>query len=67
MFKKNNDKVTHQEMNNRFDSLRNWELRAIEDAIQRLTQITSMLASKIGYDIHAVSGGPVKLIKIKNK
>lgn len=44
-----------------------YNLKNTQDAIQRLTQITSMLAEKSGYDIHAVSGGPVKLIKIKNK
>lgn len=44
-----------------------YNLKNTQEAMQRLTQITSMLAEKLGYDIHAVSGGPVKLIKNKNK
>lgn len=44
-----------------------YNLKSTQESMQRLTQITSMLAEKAGYDIHAVYGGPVKLIKINNK
>lgn len=62
---KNDNNVTFQDLNNRIDNLRNWEIKGIEDDIKNLAQLVSMLITELGYSASMVRGQVVTLNKIK--
>jgi len=67
MFNKNNDKVTYEYLNQRFENFKNWEIKQIEDDLKNLTQLVSMLISELGYSANMQRGSVVTLTKISNK
>lgn len=62
-----NDKITYQEMLRHIESLRNYEIKTLEDDIKNLTQLVSMLISELGYGATMRRGEVVTLTKHKKK
>lgn len=60
-------KVTFRDLGERINSLRNWDLKNIEDDIKNLTQLVSMLLEDLGYGATMRRGEAVTLTKSKKK
>jgi hypothetical protein len=67
MFNNNNDKVTFRDLDERITSLRNWDLKSIEEDMKSLAQLVSMLISELGYEANMQRGSVVTLNKNKKK